>query len=56
MVGNMMGTSLAMAPAFLAAQLCDIVDPHGPLFLQTDRAEAVQYQDGLITAGTSWGR
>src|SRR3546814_3183152 len=26
MVGNMMGTSLSMAPSFILGQLCDIVD------------------------------
>ena len=33
MVGNMVGTSLAMAPAFVVGQLCDIVDLDGPTFL-----------------------
>ena len=33
MVGNMVGTSLAMAPAFILGQLCDIVDLDGPTFL-----------------------
>ena len=37
MVGNMVGTSLAMAPAFLLGQYCDIVDLDGPLFLVRDR-------------------
>jgi len=48
MVGNMMGTSLAMAPAFLVGQLCKIVDLDGPIFLKADRAEAVHYANGLI--------
>jgi L-alanine-DL-glutamate epimerase-like enolase superfamily enzyme len=48
MVGNMMGTSLAMAPAFLVGQVCNIADLDGPVFLQTDRAEPVQYTDGFI--------
>lgn len=34
MVGNMIGTSLAMAPAFLIGQLCKVVDLDGPIFLQ----------------------
>ena len=34
MVGNMMGTSLAMAPAFVLGQLCDVVDLDGPTFLE----------------------
>ena len=48
MVGNMMGSSLAMAPAFVLGQLCDIVDLDGPTFLSHDRVPAVQYTDGLI--------
>jgi L-alanine-DL-glutamate epimerase-like enolase superfamily enzyme len=31
MVGNMLGTSLSMAPSFVVAQLCDFVDIDGPL-------------------------
>src|SRR5690606_34765957 len=38
MVGNMCGTSLAMAPAFVLGQLCDVVDLDGPLYLEHDRA------------------
>ena len=34
MVGNMVGTSLAMAPAFVLGQLCDLVDLDGPIFLR----------------------
>jgi hypothetical protein len=37
MVGNMIGTSLAMAPAFLVGQLCQVVDLDGPAFLESDR-------------------
>lgn len=48
MVGNMVGTSLAMAPAFVVAQLCDFVDLDGPTFLLTDRAPTVSYHDGRI--------
>jgi L-Ala-D/L-Glu epimerase len=32
MVGNMLGTSLAMAPGFLVGQLCNVVDLDGPVF------------------------
>ena len=46
MVGNMVGTSLAMAPAFVLGQLCDIVDLDGPTFLREDRVPAVEYRDG----------
>jgi L-alanine-DL-glutamate epimerase-like enolase superfamily enzyme len=48
MVGNMGGTSLAMAPAFLVGQLCDVVDLDGPLFLKSDRARSVAYIDGYL--------
>ena len=56
MVGNMLGTSLSMAPAFLVGQLCNVVDLDGPVFLKADRAITVQYADGLITCpGELWG-
>ena len=56
MVGNMLGTSLAMAPAFLLGQICSLVDLDGPVFLQKDRASTVQYRDGLIDCPESlWG-
>lgn len=49
MVGNMLGTSLSMAPSFVLGQLCDIVDLDGPLQLLADREEAVTYSsDGHI--------
>ena len=56
MVGNMVGTSLAMAPAFVLGQLCDIVDLDGPTFLTRDRKPAVSYDDGHIWSGAQvWG-
>ena len=36
MVGNMGGSSLAMAPAFVVGQLCDVVDLDGPISLIAD--------------------
>ena len=48
MVGNMTGTSLAMAPAFILGQLCDHVDLDGPVFLAEDRRPSVRYEDGTI--------
>jgi L-alanine-DL-glutamate epimerase-like enolase superfamily enzyme len=48
MVGNMVGTSLAMAPAYVVAQLCDYVDLDGPIFLAQDRSPAVSYQGGSV--------
>jgi L-alanine-DL-glutamate epimerase-like enolase superfamily enzyme len=56
MVGNMMGSSLSMAPSLVVGQLCDIVDLDGPTFLASDRPGAVVYADGKIGAGlTDWG-
>lgn len=56
MVGNMLGTSLAMAPAFLVGQLCKVVDLDGPTFLDADRSESVRYRDGFITCPEGlWG-
>lgn len=48
MVGNMMGTSLSMAPSFVLGQLCEIVDLDGPTFLASDRSPAVEYREGTI--------
>jgi L-alanine-DL-glutamate epimerase-like enolase superfamily enzyme len=49
MVGNMISTSLAMAPAFIVGQLCDVVDLDGPTFLDHDREPSVTYRpDGTI--------
>ena len=39
----MMGTSLAMAPAFVVAQRCDYVDLDGPLWLACDRPGGMRY-------------
>jgi L-Ala-D/L-Glu epimerase len=56
MVGNMIGTSLAMAPATLVGQLCKVVDLDGAIFLQSDRAVPVDYSNGFISAPTTvWG-
>lgn len=56
MVGNMLGTSLAMAPAFVIGQYCDVVDLDGPVLLQRDRAPCVTYRDGFIWCGEDiWG-
>jgi L-alanine-DL-glutamate epimerase-like enolase superfamily enzyme len=56
MVGNMLGTSLAMAPAYLVGQLCLIVDLDGPVFLSADRTPGVGYTDGMIVCpSTVWG-
>ncbi len=48
MVGNMCGTSLGMAPAFLMAQLARWVDLDGPLFNVRDREHPMRYDRGLL--------
>jgi L-alanine-DL-glutamate epimerase-like enolase superfamily enzyme len=56
MVGNMVGTSLAMAPGFVVGQRCDVVDLDGPIFLKNDRKPSVLYSDGKIWCGEEvWG-
>ena len=57
MVGCMVGTSLAMAPAVILAQGADFVDLDGPLLLASDRSPAITYQDGrlLDPARGLWG-
>lgn len=48
MVGCMVGTSLAMAPAVLVAQGAAVVDLDGPLLLAEDRASPLDYDaEGL---------
>jgi L-Ala-D/L-Glu epimerase len=49
MVGNMIGTSLAMAPGYVVAQLCRFVDLDGALFLKKDRDNAMSYEHGLVS-------
>lgn len=48
MVGCMVGTSLAMAPATLLAQGASIVDLDGPLLLAEDRATPLEYDDAGV--------
>jgi L-Ala-D/L-Glu epimerase len=56
MVGNMVGTSLAMAPAFILGQLCDVVDLDGPIFLAKDRTPSITYTNGSAWCGEDiWG-
>jgi L-alanine-DL-glutamate epimerase-like enolase superfamily enzyme len=49
MVGNMCGSSLAMAPAMLVAQSCRLVDIDGPLLQQTDRSPALDYAGDRVS-------
>jgi L-Ala-D/L-Glu epimerase len=48
MVGCMLATSLAMAPAFVVAQSADYVDLDGPLLLARDREPAISYDGSLM--------
>ena len=57
MVGCMVGSSLAMAPAHLVAQGVEFVDLDGPLLLAEDRPAPIRY-DGSLMYGPSealWG-
>ncbi|MES2257470.1 MAG: dipeptide epimerase [Pseudomonadota bacterium] len=56
MVGSMVGTSMAMAPAFVAGQGAWIVDLDAPLFLARDVEPAALYQDGTIDFPHLWER
>ncbi|MER9327445.1 N-acetyl-D-Glu racemase DgcA [Mesorhizobium sp. M0488] len=57
MVGCMVGTSLAMAPAVLLAQDADFVDLDGPLLLARDRVPGLVYQGSLVSPPDTalWG-
>jgi L-alanine-DL-glutamate epimerase-like enolase superfamily enzyme len=48
MVGGVISTSLAIAPALLVAQQAEIVDLDGPLRLALDRAAGVRYDGSTI--------
>ncbi len=57
MVGCMVATSLAMAPALLVAQGADWVDLDGPLLLAKDRLPRLVYDGPRVAAGPPelWG-
>lgn len=56
MVGNMMSSSLAMAPAFVLGQLCDLVDLDGPIFLAADCDPGAVYEGGSVSCPDAvWG-
>ena len=57
MVGCMMGSSLAMAPALLVAQGADVVDLDGPLKLAEDRPVALKYNGAMVVPPSAglWG-
>ena len=57
MVGCMVATSLAMAPAMLVAQRARVVDLDGPLLLAKDRPDGLRYDGSLVHPPTPalWG-
>lgn len=57
MVGNMIGTSLSMAPNHVIAQFCDWVDMDGPLALIHDRDHGLVYNGAVVSPPTPelWG-
>ena len=56
MVGNMGGSTLAMAPGFVLGQLCDVVDLDGPYGLADDPLAEQIYSDGnIFVAESLWG-
>jgi L-Ala-D/L-Glu epimerase len=57
MVGCMVATSLAMAPAMLVAKRARYVDLDGPLLLAKDRADGLRYDGSLVYPSESalWG-
>lgn len=48
MIGCMVGSSLAMAPAFALAQTADFVDLDGPLLLAQDREPGLRYDGSTL--------
>jgi len=57
MVGCMLASSLAMAPAHLVAQGADFVDIDGPLLMARDRAPGLRYDGSLVAPPDAalWG-
>ncbi len=48
MIGCMLSTSLAMAPAMVIAPRCKFVDLDGPLLLEGDRDFGLKYKSGTV--------
>ena len=57
MVGCMVATSLAMAPACLLAPFAKFVDLDGPLLLAEDREDGLRYEGSIVMPpdATLWG-
>ena len=58
MVGSMCGSSLAMAPHHVVAQLADYADIDGPLLMKNDRLGGLNYDRGMVSIPEKrfWGR
>lgn len=57
MVGNMIGTSLAMAPSYVIGQFCRFVDLDGPMHLVEDCDNGLKYAGNSVSMPESqlWG-
>lgn len=55
MLGCMLGSSLAMAPAFMLSGLVDILDLDGPLLLKDDDPQGFQFDTGIMHPSNIWG-
>ncbi len=57
MIGCMVGTSLAMAPAMMLASFAEYVDLDGPLLLKDDREPGLVFENGIVQPPSSalWG-
>ena len=57
MLGCMVATSLAMAPALMLARHARFVDLDGPLLLARDRPGGLHYNDGVVSMPDAdlWG-
>jgi L-alanine-DL-glutamate epimerase-like enolase superfamily enzyme len=57
MIGCMVSTSLAMAPAIIVAQQARVIDLDGPLLLAKDRDNGLRYDGSLVhpPSATLWG-
>lgn len=58
MVGNMTGTSLSMAPAYVIGQHCQYVDIDGPILLKHDIENGLNYKNGGVVSQPTralWG-
>jgi L-alanine-DL-glutamate epimerase-like enolase superfamily enzyme len=55
MIGNNCGSSLAMAPGYVIAQLCEFVDLDGPLLQTEDIEPCLVYSGGNVSSAAGGG-